>query len=510
MTKYPWLTLRGRTFYVRAPVPADIQGTFGRKEIWKTLGTQDRNHALNRYHPAATEIRQQFEKQRVKLARDAEPPLEELAEAQLKLISDAYFVHLLEEDDGLRESAFEGEDFEAHSDDVEALDEINRAERARGIQSEFMRDEAREVLSWTNVDIRLSETSLSWPKLVMAIAASRIKAAAVKKQRNAGEVIETPPTVAISRPAPGPAKPTLKDARDFYVKERITGDDFSRNKNTQRVDRMVRYIEEALKDVPALPDWTPLDAYKVRDYLLVKKQMKPATVRRELNTAKGIFSLYKKRLRRDLDNPFSGIELPASMSNDKESRDPLTTEQIVSIRNLVVENNNTELALIWRLLERTGCRLAEVTGLRREDVVVTGDLPHLRIVSHSTRRIKTNSSIRDVPLVGDSLAAAKEALKQGGDIEAVFARYSNGGRGANAASALLMRRVRQVTENPKVSVHSLRHSFADQCDLKGVSPVDKSALLGHLPTNASERHYGSRQAKLTVLVRAIGLLEPAE
>lgn len=54
--------------------------------------------------------------------------------------------------------------------------------------------------------------------------------------------------------------------------------------------------------------------------------------------------------------------------------------------------------------------MAEVVGLRFEDVDVDGPYPHLRISWHDGRRFKTKVSIRDVPLVGDALDAAKEAL----------------------------------------------------------------------------------------------------
>lgn len=510
MTKYPGLTTRGRVYYLRKKVDADIRETFGGKEIWRTLRTSDRKEAIKRYHKEAAALDRAFQEHREKLARDAAPPLDLLTDEQIQLIGDAYYRHLLEEDeewrlDGLGADNNEGreQEFEEYAETVEALGDLNRRDLATGAQSAFTKDEAREVLTWDDVNIKLAETSPSWPKVINAVLKASVRANDAKRRRNIGDVVETPRAPAPISQAKAIAPPSLQDARDFYVKERVAGDEFTRNKNIQRVDRLVRYIHEALKDVPALPDWTPKDAYKVRDYLLDDKKMKPATVRRELNTAKGIFSLYRDRLLRGLDNPFSRMELPASTVSDKDSRDPLSTEQIAAIRKLVVAQSNPELGLIWRLLESTGCRLAEITGLRKVDVVVDGELPHLRIVSHPRRSLKTQSSIRDVPLVGDGLAAAKEALSRADDGEAVFLRYSDGGRGANAASALLMQRVRQVTKDAKLSVHSLRHSFADRCDLAGVSPMDKSALLGHLSTNASERHYGSRQARLKVLLEAL-------
>nr|WP_186363414.1 DUF6538 domain-containing protein [Rhizobium sp. ACO-34A] len=42
VTVYPWLALRNRTYYLRAPVPADIREAMGKAEIWKSLRTQDR------------------------------------------------------------------------------------------------------------------------------------------------------------------------------------------------------------------------------------------------------------------------------------------------------------------------------------------------------------------------------------------------------------------------------------------------------------------------------------
>lgn len=52
-----------------------------------------------------------------------------------------------------------------------------------------------------------------------------------------------------------------------------------------------------------------------------------------------------------------------------------------------------------------------MTGLRVEDVTTEGELPNIRVTWHEGRRLKGNSSSRHVPLVGDALKAAKEALK---------------------------------------------------------------------------------------------------
>ncbi|OAV50915.1 hypothetical protein A6U98_07760 [Rhizobium sp. WYCCWR10014] len=61
----------------------------------------------------------------------------------------------------------------------------------------------------------------------------------------------------------------------------------------------------------------------------------------------------------------------------------------------------------------------------------------------------------------------------------------------------------QVSIDPLHAVHSLCHNMADRCDLAGVHPTDKAAILGHLNTGASEKHYGLDAVKRVRLKRAM-------
>lgn len=506
LTNYPWLTVRGRTFYLRAPVPLDIQESFGRAEIWKSLRTQERKAAIERLRVESAVIVEQFEKHRKRQSRINQPTLSELTEAQLKAAADTYFAHLLGEDEDLRESGFEGEDFDDSADWLEALDEINRAEFARGQISKFMLEEAAEVLSWDNIAIRLANDSPSWPKLARALYAARIKADDAKRLRNAGQVVETPkPDVA---PLVIQRKPTLEEAVDFYIVERVSGTEFAQRKRKTRLATMLRKVKEALGgDVPSLPDWTIENAYEVRDFLLSNKAVKPSTVRRDLNDLKGVFSLYKDKKLRSMDNPFAGLDLPAHLAatiSDEEVRDPLPETVLTAARALILEKANPDLQLIWRLLEGTGCRVAEIAGLRTQDIIVDGATPHIKIIVHEGRRVKNASSKRDVPLVGDAFSAACDVLKMGGRGGYAFPRYS-GPTGPNTASQSLMKWLRKISGNPLHVVHSLRHNMADRCDFAGVSPTDKAAILGHLNKSTSERHYGSDAAKRVRLFSAMKL-----
>ena len=158
--------------------------------------------------------------------------------------------------------------------------------------------------------------------------------------------------------------------------------------------------------------------------------------------------------------------------------------------------------MIWRILEGTGCRLAEVTGLRVEDVNTDGPLPSIRVRWHEERRVKTKTSMRTVPLVGDTLEAAKEALKLTRTGNMLFPSYGRDG-GPAAASGALMKHVREVTTNPKHVVHSLRHNMQDRLILAEVATLDRNLILGHALGGVGDRVYGGDAAKLRVTTRAM-------
>jgi integrase len=64
--------------------------------------------------------------------------------------------------------------------------------------------------------------------------------------------------------------------------------------------------------------------------------------------------------------------------------------------------------IVYALIE-TGCRPSEIANLRAEDIRVDELVPHIRIRPSCGREIKTQSSIREIPLVGVSLAALRNA-----------------------------------------------------------------------------------------------------
>lgn len=293
--------------------------------------------------------------------------------------------------------------------------------------------------------------------------------------------------------APAP-EATLRDAMKVYIKERVGSKTGRRGRNSLgSVGRVFDYAFQALgkrADLP-LSRLGYADGIKVRDFMLAREKkgggaIKSASVRREMNVLASALKMTIKQLdlEKSAKNIFEAVEISGSQEAEAELRDPLPPTVLAAItqrlNTLKVRKGGAlpTLRLMWRLLVGTGCRVAEVAGLRVADLSLAGPTPHFRVRWNEDLRVKTKTSVRSVPLCGDALAAAEEALAAAGNSVALFPRYGDE-TGGNNASAALMGHVREVTRNPKHAVHSLRHNMTDWLRLSGASVRAEKLILGH-------------------------------
>jgi integrase len=303
-----------------------------------------------------------------------------------------------------------------------------------------------------------------------------------------------------------PAKPAhaFDDAVKLYLKERVSGSPLEVKKTTQRVNRAVARVKAALGRYPALAEFSREDARKVRDYMLNLPSLSPASVKRELNILKAIVNHAITEFELTASNPLAKLDIPGlDEENEFEKRNPFPAELLNKTRANVMAKSNGELCLIWRLLEGTGARLAEITGLRVEDVTLDGLTPNIRVIWHEERRVKTRASRRYIPLVGDAFTAAQEAMAKAGDRPMLFAAYGNE-NGPTNASQSLMKRVKEIVgENDRLKVHSLRHNMKDRLILAGIDELTQKLILGHGLKGTGERVYGGSPARLQATMAAM-------
>ena len=198
---------------------------------------------------------------------------------------------------------------------------------------------------------------------------------------------------------------------------------------------------------------------------------KTATIRRRINSLSAILNYAYAELDLDKRNPFSRLIIKAE-GEDSHKRGTFTPDQLKEGYEKAL-GSVSQIKLLMPLLGETGCRLAEIVGLRLEDIDLEHDLIHIR--PNSARRLKTRNSQRTLPLVGYAKLAMEKALTHSDD-QHLFPRYiKNGVCKADHASAALGKWLKKDFDG--LTAHCLRHTFRDR--LRAVEcPLDLIDQIG--------------------------------
>ena len=221
-----------------------------------------------------------------------------------------------------------------------------------------------------------------------------------------------------------------------------------------------------------------------RDYLF-KKELSSSSIKRIFSSVKSIINFNIKEYGIDIHNPFSGTYIPDD--NKTKIRLPIPIENIRTIQAECKKLDDDNRWLI-ALISDTGMRLSEASGLLASDIILDTNIPHINLVNHSWRRLKTKGSNRVIPLIGSSLWAAKRVLEAGNTY--AFPRYTNEKKcNTNSASNGLNKWLKPRTPNGCV-IHSFRHSLRDR--LRAIQcPSDIADAIGGWSTSGVGQSYGS-------------------
>jgi integrase len=258
---------------------------------------------------------------------------------------------------------------------------------------------------------------------------------------------------------------------------------------TQRVERLRKdmqhiYGKQKLKYV-SLSDISRQDANDLRDHLLSRVSANSAVrmlgvVRTAINHAIVEHSL-------NIPNVFTNLRIKGAGAS-KLDRLPLSDTQVVHLE--AAYSNDTTAWALFVCLRDTGCRVSEIAGLRVKDCDT--DKGCLNISPTPWRTLKTNNSQRSVPLSPEAIKALEE-VSQGKDPEApLFPQYAKE-RGGDNCSAMLMKRLRTIITDKKLTMHSLRHRMKDKLRNTGCPEAISMAILGH-GSNTVAANYGSGYA----------------
>ena len=281
---------------------------------------------------------------------------------------------------------------------------------------------------------------------------------------------------------------TLTKALEEYTRyksdEGVSDKDVAKRIAKLRKDLSDAIGEHKLKHLP-LADITRADANAFRDHLL--ERMQPNSVLRNVAVVKAAVNYVLSEHSLNLPNVFNGLKIKGAGAS-KDDRHPLTEADIA-----VAEPRFMGDPIGWALfatLVDTGARVAEVAGLLVQDVDLQGR--SLRISPNTIRGLKTKGSNRVIPLSPRALELLQGFRQGKEDTEPLFTKYARV-RGNDACSAMLMKRLRTVITDKKLTIHSLRHRMKDKLRNTGCPEDVSLAILGH-SSNTVAANYGSGYA----------------
>ncbi len=226
------------------------------------------------------------------------------------------------------------------------------------------------------------------------------------------------------------SSPNITDALNLYLRLKGEGKDKT---FIRTATRNVEYIIKVLGNRP-IKSYSSFDASKFRNWLM-EQSMSLSTVKRVFSSVKTIINLTIQEHGLDINNPFSKTYMPEI--EDKQYRQSIPTETVKHIQSLYREYDD-DLGWLVTLLSDTGMRLGEGVGLLKSDINFNSEIPHIRIIPHPWRRLKTRASERFIPLTKESEWACMRILEHNKDSLFAFPRYtSSKGCNANSASAAL-------------------------------------------------------------------------
>ena len=295
-----------------------------------------------------------------------------------------------------------------------------------------------------------------------------------------------------------PAPITLHETLDIYLKHHPKGTNpkFAKETTHQTTSVMKTLGKFAVQNI---------SRSQVREFIDQRcTEVKTGTVDREISVIRAAMNIVIMEKGLDIKNPFIGQTIP-NEGHDKVPRIPFDKEETkVILKACLSEQSDIKNILLLGLL--TGSRLSELVGLRRVDVRLDDALPHICIVPHEGRSLKTKTSKRDTPLVPLAINVLTQQLAYH-DGPMVFPKYTKGSLAlSDNASATVNKLIKRLGIQGK-TMHCTRHTVRDMLT-QANTPFHLMEAIGGWGSNSVGQDYGKGYAlkqKLKALTKGLSL-----
>ena len=289
-----------------------------------------------------------------------------------------------------------------------------------------------------------------------------------KRQALAAKIFRLHGPMAADEPSRASDAPTVQQALETYLSLKSHGRCATFVTGAQR---SIGYFLEVVPNKP-IDQLRRQDANALREFLK-QRGLARDSIGRNFTNVRAVINFALQEAGLPSTSIFSNVYLGEERHPKKRY---VPTEQELRRLMSLCKSHDDQMRWALALMCDTGLRLSEALGLHKDDVRLDADIPHLIIAPRPWRRLKTASSERSVPLVGNALWASQRAYRasEGGYL---FPRYvRDQDTRSNSASAAMNKWIKQNVSR-EIVVHSLRHAFRDRLRNVG-TPTDVIDVVG--------------------------------
>ena len=175
-----------------------------------------------------------------------------------------------------------------------------------------------------------------------------------------------------------------------------------RNGRIRAVEQFVKVVGD--KPLSELTDGDAIDYTEWWRERVVEENVAAKTANKDIGQLSRMLKEMNIRRRLNLPDIFKGLRL---RGETEKSRLPYEPDYVQS-RFLAgaLDSLNEDACYVLYVMIETGMRPSEIVNLTQDAIMLDAPIPHVRILPDG-RRLKTEDSERDIPLVGVTLAALR-------------------------------------------------------------------------------------------------------
>ncbi len=276
----------------------------------------------------------------------------------------------------------------------------------------------------------------------------------------------------------------------YQLAKQILDDDY--NSNLIKENTYYRHLEtlRRLKNIYNTP-LQKVTEMQIKAFLLKEQNYSQSTIDKEYRLLNRTF---KEAIKKGIitKSPMEDMRKPKTAQKREKTRALTIEEQNKLLSVLLKEDVKYSHQLLLSML--TGMRMGEINALTVNDINFTFKWLHVnKTITRGEKgqaimgdTAKTDAGTRNIPITNDVMRVLNEIKIIIGDSELLFTKNNDGktllntSEVNNAFQRLLKKYdIIDSTVKGRVTVHSLRHTYATRCIESGMQPNTLKKLLGH-------------------------------